>query len=52
MLSGGVENLKGGEVPAFDAEDRAGPGEGGVPGNPEVDAFETVRGARFISHNG
>jgi hypothetical protein len=45
MPPGGAEDLNGRDVPALDTEDRAGPGEGGLPGNLEINALEAVRGA-------
>jgi hypothetical protein len=42
LLAGGAEDLHGGQVEAFDAEQDAGAGEGGVPGDLKVGAEEAV----------
>jgi hypothetical protein len=47
-VAGRREDLVGGYASAFDAEDRAGAGKGGIPGDAEMNAAETVRG--LIGH--
>jgi hypothetical protein len=44
----GPEHLDRGQIPAFYPEEYAGPGKGLFPGDLEVDAFDTVRGAAVL----
>ncbi|GHV86988.1 hypothetical protein AGMMS50255_2840 [Spirochaetia bacterium] len=44
MLTRGPEYLNRGQVPALYPKKYTGPGERLLPGGPEVDTFDTIRG--------
>jgi hypothetical protein len=43
--AGSPENLSRRQILTFDPKDAAGTGMYGVPGNPEMDTFQAIRGA-------